>query len=44
MADTGPLWQREILSVTGLAEALFELATVNKEDWGGICSGHAMLM
>ena len=34
VADTGPPWRRELSADTGLAEALFELATVNKEEWG----------
>ena len=42
-ADTGKRW-RELLSNTELAEALFELATVNDEEWGGIRLGHALLM
>ena len=42
-ADTGKRW-RELLSNTELAEALFELATVNDEEWGGIRSGHALLL
>ena len=35
MVETGPPWQRDILDKTGLAEALFELATVNEEEWWG---------
>ena len=35
MVETGPPWQRDVLDKTGLAEALFELATVNEEEWGG---------
>ena len=42
-ADTGLRW-RELSANTGLAEALFELATVNDEEWGGIRSGHALLL
>ena len=34
-ADTGPR-RRELSADTGLAEALFELATVNDEEWGGV--------
>ena len=36
--------RREHLADTGLAEALFELATVNDEEWGGIRLVHAMLL
>ena len=44
MADTGPLQWRELSDETGLAKALFELDTLNEEEWGGICSGHALLL
>ena len=42
-ADAGPR-RGELSADTGLAEALFELATVNDEEWGGIRSGHALLL
>ena len=35
VADTGPPRRRDISSKTRPAEALSELATVNKEEWGG---------
>ena len=44
VADTGPPRRRDLFADTGLAEALFELDTVNEEELGGICSGHVLLL
>ena len=44
MSDTGLRQRRELSAETGLTEALLELATVNKEEWGGICLVHALLL
>ena len=34
----------ELLSNNGLSESLFELSTLNKEEWGGICSENALML